>query len=162
MIRRNKKENGFGLLEVVIGVAIISVSIFSLTAVSSLALRIAEENTKEIQAVFLAEEGLEALRVLRDSSWLGNIATLNSSTDYFLNFSEGKWQVASSNIYIDGIFERKFSLQNINRDSNDDIVASGGSNDPNTKKFTVSVSWLSRKGTTTRSISTYSTNFFSN
>ncbi len=152
------------MLEVIIGLSIISVVLFSLANVAIIALRIAEENTKNIQALFLAEEGIESLRVLRDSGWNSNIGVLNTGTVYYLNFSDGKWNTSSSpssNIYIDGVFERSFTVQEVYRNSNDRIVSSEGTLDQNTKKITVSVSWFSRNATTTKSISTYITNLFS-
>ena len=156
------KQNGFSLLEIVIGVGIIAISIFSLMAVSVLSFKVIEENTKNIQAAFLLEEGVEALKVLRDSSWTNNIAPLSGGADYYLDFSNGSWQATSSNIYIDDVFERKFTLENVNRDTNDDIVSSGGTLDPDTKKLSLFVSWYGRNGTTTQSISTYITNLFGN
>ena len=65
-------------------------------------------------------------------------------------------------MYVDNIFERIFTIENVGRDANDDIIGSGGINDPDTKKIVVSVSWRGRNGTTTESMSTYITNLFSN
>lgn len=150
-------------MEIVIGVGVISISIFSLSAVSNLALRLTEESIRNTQAAFLMEEGIEALKILRDSSWSANILPLAVDTTYYLYFSDHKWQATYTNIYIDGNFERSFKLQNVNRnDTNDDIVSSGGILDPDTKKLTISVSWLSRTATTTKTLSTYITNFFNN
>jgi len=162
MTQKTAKNKGFGLLEIAIGVSIISLSIFSLTAVSNLALKLTEESARNTQASFLLEEGVEALKILRDSSWSANIAPLASGTVYYFAFTNHNWQATSTNIYIDGIFERNFALQGVNRDINDDIVSSGGILDPDTKKITISVSWLSRNGTTTQSVSAYITNLFDN
>lgn len=162
MMQKNVKNKGFGLLEIAIGISIISLSIFSLTAVSNLALKLTEESARNTQASFLLEEGVEALKILRDSSWSANIASLASGTVYYLSFTNHNWQTISTNIYIDGIFERSFVLQDVNRDINDDIISSGGILDSDTKKMTVFVSWRSRNGTTTQSVSAYITNLFNN
>ncbi len=150
-------------MEVVIAVGIISIALFSLAGVSGTALRISEENAKNFQADFLLEEGMEAARVLRDSSWNRNIVPLSIGTNYYLNFSNNEWQATTTpSAFVDGIFARSFSFQSVYRDVNDDIVSSGGILDSNTKKITVSVSWFSRNATTTKSISTYITNFLKN
>ncbi len=162
MTRKTAKNKGFGLLEIAIGISVISLSIFSLTAVSNLALKLTEESARNTQASFLLEEGIEALKILRDSNWSANIASLTPGTVYYLSFANHNWQTTSINIYIDGIFERSFVLQNVNRDINDDIVSSGGISDPDTKKLTVSVLWRSRNSTTTQSVSAYITNLFNN
>ncbi len=162
MTRKTTQNKGFGLLEIAIGISVISLSIFSLTAISNLALKLTEESARNTQASFLLEEGIEALKILRDSSWSANIASLATETTYYPSFTNHNWQTTLTNIYIDGIFERSFVLQNVNRDINDDIVSSGGILDPDTKKLTVFVSWLSRNGTTTQSVSAYITNLFNN
>lgn len=161
-LARRATAEGFGLLEIAIGISVISLSIFSLTVVSNLALKLTEESARNTQASFLLEEGVEALKILRDSSWSANIASLTPGTTYYFSFTNHNWQATSTNIYIDGIFERSFFLHDVNRDINDDIVSSGGIPDPDTKKITVSVSWRFRNSTTTQSVSAYITNLFNN
>jgi len=160
---RFQENRGFSLIEVVVGAAIISISFLGLMTLASTSFYLMEQGERYVQASFLLEEGTEALRVLRDSGWQENIGSLNVETSYCLVFStfNNSWGVASSSAYIDGIFERSFILYDVNRDhSSDDIVDSGGVLDPNTKKVVMSVSWLSRKGTTTKSISTYLMDIF--
>ncbi len=160
---RFHKNNGFGIIEIIIGSALISISLFSLAAVSGAAFKVAENTTRKIQASFLLEEGMEAIRFLRDESWSLNIAPLNAATPYYLNFSAGKWQIISSPTpNIDGIFERTFIISNVYRNIDDDIVSSGGILDAGTKKITFSVSWSLRGATTTKNLSAYITNLFNN
>ena len=154
-----KTQNGFGIAEIVVAVAIIALSIFGLLTVASVSLKTLRNNTTNIQAAFLLEEGVEAVKILRDSGWIANIVPLNAGTNYYLTFNGVTWKATTTNIFIDNFYERKFVLSNVNRNGNDDIVASG-TLDLNTKKITVSVSWLSQTGTTTKNISTYMTKLF--
>ncbi len=157
---KNQKRHGFTILEVVVGVSLISLVLFSLVSVLNTAFRLMKQSTKSIQVAFLLEEGVEAIKIIRDSSW-ENIADLTPENTYFLNFSEHNWVATSTGIYIDEVFERSFIIENVYRDSGDDIVESGGTLDENTKKTTVYISWFNGKATTTKSISTYLTNFHS-
>lgn len=161
IIPNSAKSEGFGLLEVVIGVTIISVSLFSLIIVLQSAMVIINESTKDIQASFLLEEGVESVRVMRDSGWTSNIAGLATSTSYYFDFNGSTWLVTTSNIYIDGLFERSFVIDDVYRDVNDDIAISG-TLDANTKKVTVYIAWSTKSGTTTKNIATYLTNLFDN
>ena len=162
MFYKNKKnQKGFGLLEIVIGLSLISVSFFALFLVSQMSLKVSGENLNIVKASFLAEEGLEAIRVFRDSGWDTYIGALNVDSDYYFEFNGITWLSTTTNAYIDGIFERKFVLSSVYRNAADDISVSG-TPDPNTKKITVFISWLTRSGTTTRSISTYLSNLFEN
>lgn len=159
--KTSKYKEGFGLLEVVIGITIISISIFSLIAVAQITSRVSNQNSRSIKASFLLEEGLEAVKTIRDSGWTANIDSLSIGTDYYLEFNGTNWQTTGSNVFIDNVFERKFVVGDVYRDANDDIV-SAGTLDLNAKKLTVFVSWRERSATTTKNISTYITNFFDN
>ncbi|MCX6701945.1 MAG: prepilin-type N-terminal cleavage/methylation domain-containing protein [Candidatus Zambryskibacteria bacterium] len=155
-------KKGFTLIEVVVGSAVCLVVLVGLLSAFTVTLKLSLANTSKVQASFLEEEGLEAVRILRDNGWNTNIASQSSGVPFYLTFSGGTWQVTTTNIYIDGIFERKITLTNVYRGANQDIVSSGGVLDAKTRKATVSVAWSSGGATTTKSISTYFTNIFNN
>lgn len=150
-----KRDMGFTLIEAVISVAVVSVVLMSVAGISTFLSKASFENTAKIQAAFLAEEGLEVMRILRDDDWTTNIASQSAGVPFFLIFNSGSWQKTTEVFLIDGVFERSVVLTDVYRDGSFDIVSSGGTLDPNTKKFTVSVSWFSGGATTTRSLSTY-------
>ncbi|HEY4521565.1 MAG TPA: hypothetical protein VJH05_00265 [Candidatus Paceibacterota bacterium] len=156
---------GFGLVEIVVASAIISVSIFSLSAVSVIGNRLQSQSLEKIRANFLAEEGLEALRFLRDKSWNANLSSLSVGTNYYISFasSTSQWNIGSTVApNVDSFFERKITVENVFRDSNDNIDLSGGTQDPDTKKVSISVSWRDRNATTTINLSTYLSDIFDN
>lgn len=156
-----KKEKGFTLLEVIIGVAVILSSVFGLLSISRLSTKVSSANILNLQAAFLLEEGVEAVKILRDLSWQNNIQPLNNSTNYYLSFDGQNWQATTTNVFIDNFFERKFVAEESQRDGNYDLSQSGAI-DPETKKINVFVSWPARNGTTTQSIPFYLTNLFKN
>lgn len=150
---------GFGLIEIVVGSTILTISLIAISGYFQKALQLNQDSGKTAQASFLLEEGIEVVKFFRDTSWL-NISGLTVGASYFLQFDGAKWATTSSNVFVDNVFERKLVINNVSRDTNDDIVSSGGTEDTDTKKVTVSVSWLGKNGTTTKSISTYLTNIF--
>ncbi|MDO8555268.1 MAG: type II secretion system protein [bacterium] len=155
------KTKGFGLLEIVVAISIISFSLFSVMSAVIMALRVSEGSEKNIQAAYLLEEGVEVLRILRDTSWQNNIANITTGVNYYFIFNNNAWQATTSATnLIDQTFERKFVLENVYRNGNDDIAQSG-SLDNGTKKATVTVSWFTQKGTTTQNTAIYLTNIFS-
>ncbi|MDO8569949.1 MAG: prepilin-type N-terminal cleavage/methylation domain-containing protein [bacterium] len=151
---------GLTLVEVLIATSIILVFLLAFFGVHNLYLKTAFSNGEIIKATALAEESLEVIRFLRDSSWDTNIVPLSLDVDYYLVFVGGVWQVTTANIFIDNIFERKVRFSAVYRDSSGDIVASSGTIDTNTLLVVSSVSWLNGVATTTKSISTYLTNLF--
>jgi len=154
-------KSGLGLLEAVVGVSVMSFIVFSLMLVLQMSNKIITETSKSAQASFLLEEGMEAVKIIRDTSWQNNINPLSVNTDYYFNFDGTTWKSTTTNVYIDGFFERKFKLESVYRNVGDDIAVSG-TLDSGSKKTTVSVSWRDRNGTTTKSLSSYITNLFNN
>lgn len=162
---KSSKAAGFGVIEVLVAATIISTVIFSLFNVFVLANRLSEEAGSKIKANFLAEEGLEAVRYLRDASWQANLSGLSAGTNYYLAFDDiaSRWSIVSSDPgAIDGVFTRIVTAGNVSRDSNDNIVTSGGTNDPNTKKINVQISWMVRGATASTTLSTYLADIFKN
>lgn len=153
---------GLTLVEVIIAVSIILVFLIVLFSVNTLYIKTAFENTGSVQATLLAEEGIEAVRFLKNASWADNIAVLTSGTNYSLTLQTNNWELVTSNIYIDNRFERIVTFSDVYRDLNGDIVTGGGSLDPNTKLVTATVSWLRATATTSKSISAYITNIYEN
>lgn len=152
---------GLTLVEVVIASAIILTAVLALLAVHNLYLRVAFSNASAVKGAYLLEEGLEAVRYLRDRSWDEYIATLSTNTSYGIVFVEEEWQATTTDTYIDN-FERTIILEDVMRNAEGDIVEEGGALDPNTLKVTGVVSWSSGTGTTTKSIATYLTNLYGN
>ncbi len=71
------------------------------------------------------------------------------------------WQASTTNTYV-GNFERRVTFAAVYRDTNSDIVSSGGTLDSGARFVTSSVSWSVRGATTTRSVSTYLTDIYGN
>lgn len=155
--------HGFGLVEIVVGVAIMSAVLLSLSQIGQFVFRVVDESNYKLRGAFLAEEGIEAVRTIRDTSWSANIAPLAPGADYYPRFSGGIWVLdPAPQPKVDGTFDRRIIFQPVNRDASDNIVSSGGILDPGTKKMTVNVAWNNRGRTNTASVSTYITDLFKN
>src|SRR3989344_7757596 len=153
-LSKKKKSYGFSLIEIVVGVSIIAITFVGLVSTYNIFFKVALKNTKKIQSAYLLEEGLEAIRSVRDESWDGNIASLATNTNLSLTYNGSEWVVGSGGVMIDGLFFRQFKVFDVYRDANNDI-SSSGILDSETKFFTVSVAWVDRGATTTESMSAY-------
>ena len=130
------------MVEVVVAVSIMTVSILSAMMVAQKTITVSNQSLHATQAVFLLEEGAELVRIARDNSW-SNISTPN-----FVNYSTG-------------IFTRKVSLANVNRDNTTkDIVSTGGTLDNSTKLVTVTVSWPEGGQTISKNLQFYIMDIF--
>ena len=151
---------GLGAVEVLVGTAIVTAALLGAVTVYDRFTIQALRSVREVQAGFLLGEGIEALRSLRDNGWASSIVPLTVGTSYQLSFSGSLWQATTTPMaFIDGAFERTVVLASTTRDGNDDIAPSG-TEDPNTREVTVTLSWRAQNATTTRQLSTYLSNLF--
>jgi len=139
------------LIEVIIASAVVLFLSVVLINANLVYLKTSNINLNSIKAAYLAEEGVEVVNYLAND-W-DNLGAIN--TDYYLFWDGQAWLSTTTKSYIDQKFERSFVLEEVNRDSNDDIVLTGGVLDVNTRKVTVQISWPSGASTTTKSISSY-------
>lgn len=157
-------SRGIGLIEIVIAAGIFAVAIFSLLVFIQYSAAAIDNNLRRVQAAFLAEEGLEAARHLRDQAWT-NIATLDPNTTYYFVFTPGtpaSWALTTvAQPAISGTFTRQIVVPTVQRSGTDDIVALGGVVDPNTRLVRVVVSWQDRGQAKSFQLETYLTNVFS-
>lgn len=157
-LKRDKR--GIILLEIIIAIAL-----FTIVSVSILGLLLSLINTsaflqKQNKAEFLLKEYMEATRVFRDStasSWgTTGIGGLSTGAPYHLVLSgtPPTWSFTAGSETTDG-FTKQVIFERVSRDANSNIVLSGGTDDPDTRKVTVQVSF----GSKSYQISTYLTNW---
>ncbi len=151
-------KQGFGLVEIVVAIGIISVSLFALLETEIAAIRLLRAEKQNLEAILLAEEELEAVRSLRDESWSASIASVTDGAAYYPVIENGKWKLLSgTSTLINSAYRRSVLFQTALRDVSDQI-SSSGTPDPDTKKVTAFVAW----GTgNSKTLTTYITNFLS-
>lgn len=129
-------KKGFSIVEVMLAVgifAIFSVGIFYLSAETIT--RGANVNLGT-EALYYAQEGIEAVRSIRDRNFLFLV-----SGDYGLDYQEGEWDFVSAPEDIDGFYERTITIEDVYRDELGNIKACDYEYDPDMKKVLVSVTW---------------------
>ena len=152
-------DKGITIIEILIVITIVAFLLLGFFQLSSFSFRVTQHNEKQIKAINLAQEEIEAVRNIRDESW-DNISSLAMGADYYPAKSglPPKWYLSAGSEAINS-FNRKVVFENVVRDVNDDIVESGGVNDPNTKKVIATVSWAEGEKTLYVELITYITNW---
>ncbi len=146
---------GFGLIEIIVVTAVVTVALFGFLQTSILSVQLLRREKENLEAVMLAQEGIEAIRSVRDESWTNNIAPLSNGASYYPVVQNSKWILAtSSQGFINGKYTRYVVFEEVLRNAQDRIAPSG-TPDPDTKKVTARVGW---DGKTTELV-TYITNF---
>jgi len=152
MANKEYKKNyrGFSLLELILAIAIFSLSsiaVGTLLIDSGISARL---NTEKTEALFYAGEGIEVVRIIRNGDW----ATWASLTDgdYALESNGSSWSLSSSSVdFLDNKFTRVIS-----------ITSSSTATSTVTRMVTSNVSWdLTPNRTINISLPTIFTNWSS-
>jgi len=156
-------KKGSGLVEVIIVSSIVVLVISALIGSVTVYLKQSGKNINDVKSGYLLEEGIEAVKIMRNDSWTNNIANLNNGSTYYLYFSTDSWTATTTSSLVDSRFVKTLTLSPVYRDANDDI-ASSGTLDSGTKKVTVNVAWFdaASSATTSKSVSTYISNIYNN
>ncbi len=140
----NKIKNGFGLVELLVVIFIISLSLVYIFGIVSQLTKASGNAHFSYQANLINESNFEIIRALRDSSWTTNIAPLISGATYYTNTQGGVvslTQIDPGLIYQN--FQSSIVVGMVYRDGSDNI-ASSGTLDTDMKKFTSATSWTFR------------------
>lgn len=149
------KDNKKGILviEVLIVVAIITIGLSNLLGLTEFSIRGSNLAKETAKALNLTKEAIEATRSIRDGDWDKMIGGNHGLTN-----ADGYWDFEGTENIIDE-FTRTILIENVQRDTNDNIVESGGTNDLDTKKITVIISWYEKGKIRQIEIPTYLTNW---
>src|SRR5487761_286237 len=154
MWRTHPNQSGFTLIEIIVALAIILTAGIGLLQLGLLETKAGTLASQETRAYFLADESLEATRIMRDEGW-NNIGSLQKETAYYPVIQGGTWTLSSSNPGAINGYTRSVIFHQVFRDSNDNI-ASSGTTDSKTVLAEAHVSWtIQGGGTQTISINSY-------
>jgi len=146
-------QGGQVLAEILIAVIMAGIVIGGVASTIGTSL-IASKRSKQIAtATALAQQDLEALRTIAESSWLSIYCppagscpgSKGASTNYQIVLSEGAWQIQSgvATTRIDDlVYSHYFYIENVSRNAEGNIIDYSGQNeDPSAQKITATVSW---------------------
>ncbi len=159
-MNKNIQKKAFSIIEVIVAAAIVLLVGTVFVGVLSQTISLSGRSMHVIQASSLLEEGAEAVKTIRDNDWT-TISNLTVGTTYYLSYSSvtNLWSLTTTPSTI-GIFTRTVVISAVNRDSNDDIVSSGGTLDVKTKKVTITTSFNSQSGTISKTLVFYISDIF--
>lgn len=157
-----RTSQGVALVEIVIVAAIVGTVFVAIAQVMILSVRPIGASTSQTEAIFLAEEAIEAVRVMRNESWSTNIDSLANGTTYYPVVTAGNWTLSTAPPGpINNLFTRTVVLSAVDRDTNDDII-DVGTLDTGTRKITATVAWTERTRNYSIVIDAYITDFLGN
>jgi Tfp pilus assembly protein PilV len=157
-----KNSRAFTIIEVVVVPAILLMIVLAIMNAFTAYVKSSKNSLDTVKASYLLDEGIEAVKTFRDVSWSQKIAGNTVDVPFRISWNTDSFATTSAITLIDGVFDRTITLSNVYRDDSTKDISSSGTIDDNTRKVTVNVSWSNGGSTTTKSLSAYVTNMFSN
>ncbi|PJE76219.1 hypothetical protein COV04_00495 [Candidatus Uhrbacteria bacterium CG10_big_fil_rev_8_21_14_0_10_48_11] len=158
--------SGFGLIELVVVLGLTALMVPSMLQFSFFVTKVMGEQQRKVEAAYLAEEGIEAVRTMRDSSWTDAIVPLSLATSYYPVLVGDSWTLnASDPGVLLGRYTLTITLDAVSRDASSNIVAPpavGGMNDDGTRLVTSTITWNDEGTPSSFSVQAYVTDFLSN
>ncbi|MDP4008844.1 MAG: type II secretion system protein [bacterium] len=156
-----QSQQGITLIEVIVAVAIAGMLIGSISTLTVISVRVGAQTQTSVRALFLAQEAMEAVWSIRDETvWEENgIGSFEVAQEYYplLLSDPPLWELGEGVESIEQ-FTRSIMLEQVYRNANDDI-AEMGTEDPDTRRVTVRVSWQGRNGEREETLTAYITNW---
>lgn len=147
---KNKKlhfSQGFSLIEVVLAAAIFMIFATSSVVVVLGGLNANRLGAEETIANQFATEGIEAVKSIKNQSY-SNLNAVNPTPRAVFRNASNVWAFnttdGSNNTLIHNSgdnYIRQVKVEGVNRDGSGNIVTTGGTTDPDTKKITSTVNW---------------------
>lgn len=155
----NKK--GLSIVELIIAIFILGSVMVAFFEVAVFSYKILKENKNQIKAGYWAEEGMEAVRSIRDkTSWSDSLdgkiglGEVDTDTIYYLIVSVNEWQLTTVNPgLLEAKFNRRVTFANVSRDPvTGDIedVYNPANYDDNSKKVNLEINW--QEGSQTKNL----------
>lgn len=156
-------NKGFGMVEIILAVALAAMFFLGIYEIILFSNKIISLDLRKTEAVHFAQEGMEAVRLIRDNGWSANIAPLANDTAYYLVLLADDWVVTTTTQpFINGVFDRTITLKAVERDLNGDIISVGGTVDTKTRHVSANVSWTEKGLNQNIELQTYITNLLNN
>jgi len=138
------------LVEILVAVGIGTLLVIAAATIIAPALNIGTDAGRTQVGSGLAKELMDNVRSWAASDWhnINNLAT-TSANHYYLNTSSSPFTSVSGDESVavsTTTYTRYFYVENVQRNAGDEIVESGGSYDPSTKKMTVFYGWQGSSG----------------
>ena len=149
------KKNGFGLIEVLIGISLAAILLTAFLTLTWQTVKTSTANAKELRATIYLKELIEIAKDLESSNWeeIASSTCTDSinpekyypeATTTFLGNDE--WILKEGELSENGAYARSLIIENVSRDPFQNTIATSScvvdlNDDPKTKKITARVFW---------------------
>ena len=139
-----KKLKGYSLAELVLAIGIFAIISSMLIFLVVDATRTLENTRTRSKAAQLTQEVYTSLILVKSQAWY-NIAKHTNEGLKHIEYSLGEYLILDGEKVQNGL-TYSFTIEEVQRDINQNIVQTGGANDPHTRLINIYISWVDRIG----------------
>jgi len=131
-------KRGISIIEIVVSASIITIA--ATFTVNSLIIyqQLAQTNVEKTQAALLAEEGSEALQLMRDNGWTSYIETIPVDTPFYIYWDTTAYATTTTEI-ASGDYIRKMIFSAVERDDSTGNIVESGTLDTDTRLYSIEI-----------------------
>jgi len=118
-------KRAFTIVEVLIGITVISLTIVSITGLVVRTIQVNTANMNSFVASQLAQEGLEITRNMRDSNWMRNLDWLGSKQPRYIKYG-ANFDASNEKQYFLVDYNRTYPVMNHYLANDSDVQLDGG------------------------------------
>jgi type II secretory pathway pseudopilin PulG len=135
--RKNNQQKGFSVLEIILAAGLFTLFVSGAMVAVFQGIHLTSYAQNETVATQYAVEGMEAVRSIRNQDF----TLLENTSAVGVERSSGVWVFSGTENVLDNQYTRVITIETVQRDGSGDIVESGGNDDADSKKITVTTSW---------------------
>jgi prepilin-type N-terminal cleavage/methylation domain-containing protein len=137
MLNINKNNQAFSLVEIIVAVAVFAMLAAGVFYVATNSYsNYYGSGDKQVVSDY-GQEGIEAVKSIKENSWQDIVDNVGSATGLYKD-TDGSW-IFSGESDAQGGLSRSVTISSVQRDNDWNIVESGGTDDPSTKKIQVEI-----------------------
>ena len=139
-----KKLKGYSLAELVLAIGIFAIISSMLVFLVIDATRTLENTRTRSKASQLTQEVYTSLILVKSQGWY-NIAKYTNDGIKHLEYADGTYNILDGETVQDNL-TYSFTIEEVQRDTQRNLVTEGGTNDPHTRLISIYISWVDRIG----------------
>lgn len=139
-MRAIKLIKAFSLVELLVAVALFTAIVMIVSTFAIEAVRATANTSKRNNAIYKIKEVSNAFTIIKNDMW-SMITSSTNDGDKHLLFENNKYSLVDGPDDLDGV-TYAINISDVYRDINGNIIESGGTLDPHTRKAIITASWI--------------------
>lgn len=151
-------QKGISIIEMIVVSSVIGTVMLMVLGTLQNTIQLSQRSIERVQASMLLEEGVEVVKLIRNTAW-SNISGVTNGTTYYPTWNGTTWSLSTTPNTIDGKYTRTVVFSSVYRDGQDKIAASG-TLDAGTKKVVITITWQTADQQFSTPLTFYVSNIF--